>query len=180
MRLCFIGSGVEREDTLLPAIDITNVARIFRQRYDTLIFGGSKVGLMGAFASEFLATGGEIISVIPQWLADAELAYSEGQIIECRTLAERKEILFASTDALLCYPGGIGTYDELFDYLARHAVQEMAAAKNVYFYNYNLFYAPLLLQLETALEAGLIAPVVMEKLMVFDSPQTLAEMMKEP
>ena len=134
---------------------------------------------MGAFAFEFLAAGGELISVVPQWLADAELSCSEGQIIGCTTLAERKEILFASTDALLCYPGGVGTYDELFDYLARHAVRNMAAAKNVYLYNYNMFYSPLLLQMETALEAGLMAPAITEKLFVFDSPQALVDIIEE-
>jgi len=175
VRLCWIGSDVEREATFLSGIDITNVVRLCRERFDTLVFGGSSVGLMGAFASEFHAAGGQIVSIVPRWLANADLAFEHGTIVRCETLAQQKDALFASMDALLCYPGGLETYDALFDHLARQAIGSSRDALEVYLYNYDMFFAPLLLQLETAAESGFIRREALERVRVFDTPQMLAD-----
>lgn len=175
MRLCWIGSDVAREDTFLPGIDITNIVRLCRERFDTLVFGGSSAGLMGTFASEFHAAGGRIVSIVPRWLADTGLAFENGAIIRCETLAQQKDALFASMDALLCYPGGLEAYDALFDHLARGAIGSSRNAPDVYLYNYDLFFAPLLLQLETAAESGFIRREALDRVHVFDTPQMLAD-----
>ncbi len=177
MKFCFIGSGIERETTTLPNIEIGAMARVMREQFDTLVFGGSKVGLMGAFASAFMGYGGHVISILPQWLEDHGLAFSGGEIIRCEELAERKRLMFDAVDAVMCYPGGIGTWDELFDLLTRHAVDSAVSTTSncppIYLYNWDKFYAPLLLQVETAMEAGLIHPYAVSMLRPFESAEHL-------
>ncbi len=146
MRLCFIGSGIERENTRLQGLEIQAVVGALRSHYDQLVFGGSSVGLMEAFASAFLAAGGSVTSVIPGWLEGEGLAFQGGDSIRCDDLAERKHLMFDGIDGVICYPGGIGTYDELFDLLASRATEGPGTScPPIYLYNWEKFYAPLLL-----------------------------------
>ena len=78
---------------------------------------------MEAFASGFASLGGKVISIVPRWLEREGLVYQGAEPIYCNDLAERKHLMFEETDAVLCYPGGVGTWDELFDLLARRAVE---------------------------------------------------------
>jgi len=182
MKVCFIGSGIERETTQLNGIEIQAIAQIVRSHFDTLVFGGSSEGLMEAFASAFVACGGNVISVVPQWLEQIDQVFKGGEIVTCRDLAERKKLMFKEVDAVLCYPGGLGTWDELFDLLARRAVESAVASTPpyppVYLYNWEKYYAPLLLQLETALEVGLVHPSALAMFHPFESAEALAEILR--
>jgi uncharacterized protein (TIGR00730 family) len=83
-----------------------------------LVYGGGRVGLMGAVADGALAAGGEVIGVIPQELVDRELAHSG--ITELRvvvSLHERKAVMAELSDAFVALPGGFGTLDELMEQL---------------------------------------------------------------
>ncbi len=85
-----------------------------------LVYGGARVGLMGAVADAALAAGGEVIGVIPQGLVRRELAHaalSELQVVE--TLGERKARMVELADAFVALPGGFGTLDELFEVVTR-------------------------------------------------------------
>lgn len=181
MKLCFIGSGVEREATALAGIELTAIARVVRMRFDTLVFGGSSVGLMGAFATAFAECQGHVVSILPHWLEAHGLAFPLGDIIRCDDLAARKRLMFDEVDAVLCYPGGIGTWDELFDLLTRHAVDSATTQSStcppIYLYNWEKFYAPLLLQVETALESGLIHPSVISMIRPFESTDQLQQIL---
>jgi uncharacterized protein (TIGR00730 family) len=180
VKLCFIGSGIEREATDVRDIEITSIARVLRARYDTLVFGGSRVGLMGAFGTAFSNCGGRVVSVLPPWLEREGLGFPADETVRCSDLAERKRLMFEDADGVLCYPGGIGTWDELFDLLARSAVDQTAASKStcpsIYVYNWEKFYAPLLLQIETAVEIGLIHPRSVARVRPFESADSLAEL----
>jgi len=83
-----------------------------------LVYGGGRVGLMGAVADAALAAGGEVIGVIPQELVDRELAH--GGVTELRvvgSLHERKALMAELADAFVALPGGFGTLDELMEQL---------------------------------------------------------------
>ncbi|MBA3843097.1 MAG: TIGR00730 family Rossman fold protein [Actinobacteria bacterium] len=83
-----------------------------------LVYGGGRVGLMGAVADAALAAGGEVIGVIPQELVDRELAHgglSELHVVG--SLHERKALMAELADGFLALPGGFGTLDELFEQL---------------------------------------------------------------
>lgn len=81
-----------------------------------LVYGGSRRGLMGEAARAAMAAGGEVIGVMPHFLAAPEVAnhdITELRMVE--TLAQRKEVMCALSDAFVCLPGGVGTLDELLE-----------------------------------------------------------------
>jgi uncharacterized protein (TIGR00730 family) len=86
-------------------------------RHDTaLVFGGGKVGLMGACADATLAGGGKVIGVIPTFLRDKELAHpGASEMIVVPDMHTRKRIMFERADAFCILPGGVGTLDETFE-----------------------------------------------------------------
>lgn len=82
----------------------------------TLIYGGGKVGLMGTLADSALAAGGSVVGVMPSSLVHAEIAHDGiTQLIEVKSMAERKEFMISQADAFIALPGGSGTLDELFE-----------------------------------------------------------------
>ena len=84
-----------------------------------LIYGGAKVGLMGAVADASLAAGGHVVGVIPHVLVDLEVAHagiSELHVVD--TMHTRKALMGEKADAFLVLPGGFGTFEELFEVLA--------------------------------------------------------------
>ena len=79
-----------------------------------IVYGGGRVGLMGAVADAALAAGGEVVGVIPQELVERELAH--GGLTELHvvgSLHERKAMMAELSDAFVALPGGFGTLDEL-------------------------------------------------------------------
>jgi uncharacterized protein (TIGR00730 family) len=81
-----------------------------------VVYGGGKLGLMGALADGALRAGGEVIGVIPEAMVGAEvanLACSDLRVV--RTMHERKAAFTDLSDGFLTLPGGVGTMDELWE-----------------------------------------------------------------
>jgi uncharacterized protein (TIGR00730 family) len=92
------------------------VGRSLAERGIGVVYGGGRLGLMGAVADAALATGGEVIGVIPQALVDAEVAHrgcTELHVV--RTMHERKQAFTDLSDGFITLPGGTGTMDELWE-----------------------------------------------------------------
>lgn len=81
-----------------------------------VVYGGASVGLMGAVADAALAAGAEVIGVLPDVLAGAEIAHPKLTALEMvPTMHERKARIAALADAFIALPGGYGTLDELLE-----------------------------------------------------------------
>jgi len=81
-----------------------------------LVYGGGHAGLMGVVADATQAAGGRVIGVIPQSLVDRESANLRcDELHVVSTMHERKAMLAERSDAFLALPGGIGTFEELFE-----------------------------------------------------------------
>ena len=81
-----------------------------------LVYGGAAVGLMGAVADAALAGGGRVTGVIPQALVDREVAHpglTDLRIVG--SMHERKALMASLSDGFIALPGGIGTFEELFE-----------------------------------------------------------------
>ena len=82
----------------------------------TLIYGGGKVGLMGAVADAALAAGGRVVGVMPKDLVDQEIAHRGlSELREVASMHERKLAMAELSDGFLCLPGGPGTFEEIFE-----------------------------------------------------------------
>ena len=81
-----------------------------------LVYGGASIGVMGKVADEVLALGGEVIGVIPKALAHKEVAHHHlTQLHVTDTMHERKMLMAELSDGFIALPGGIGTFEELFE-----------------------------------------------------------------
>ena len=83
-----------------------------------LVFGGGRIGLMGALADATLAAGGRVVGVIPDFLQQFEVAHQGVQeLIVTDSMHTRKRRMFELADAFVSFPGGLGTFDETFEIL---------------------------------------------------------------
>jgi uncharacterized protein (TIGR00730 family) len=122
------------------------------------VYGGGRVGMMGAVADAALAAGGEVIGVIPRRLVDRELAHTgltELHVVE--TLHERKAGMSELADGFIALPGGLGTLEELAE-VASWA-QLGLHAKPIGLLGRAGYWDHLLSWLDHAVEEGFLAPV---------------------
>jgi len=83
-----------------------------------LIYGGGRIGLMGALADAALAAGGSVVGVIPDFLEQTEVAHAGvNELIVTDSMHTRKRRMFDLADAFVSFPGGLGTFDETFEIL---------------------------------------------------------------
>ena len=83
-----------------------------------LVFGGGRVGLMGAIADATLAGGGSVVGVIPDFLRQWEVAHAGvTELIVTDSMHTRKRHMFDLSDAFVSFAGGLGTFDETFEIL---------------------------------------------------------------
>ena len=81
-----------------------------------LVYGGGRGGLMGVVAEATRLAGGRVVGVIPQALVDKELANRQcDELHIVQTMHERKAMMAERSDAFIALPGGIGTFEELFE-----------------------------------------------------------------
>ena len=86
------------------------------QRGWQLVYGGGRAGLMGSVADAALEAGARVVGIIPRSLMDRELGHTglhELHVVE--TMHERKRLMAERSDAFVALPGGIGTFEELFE-----------------------------------------------------------------
>ena len=92
------------------------VGRTLAERGIGVVYGGGRLGLMGAVASAALQAGGEVIGVIPEALVSSEVANREcTELRVVKGMHERKLAFTQLADGFLTLPGGVGTMDELWE-----------------------------------------------------------------
>ncbi|HUN38851.1 MAG TPA: TIGR00730 family Rossman fold protein [Acetobacteraceae bacterium] len=80
-----------------------------------LVYGGGRVGLMGAVADAVLEAGGQIMGVIPEFLTRREVAHTAVDLTVTDSMHSRKQRMFAEADVFVSLPGGLGTLDETIE-----------------------------------------------------------------
>jgi uncharacterized protein (TIGR00730 family) len=93
-----------------------HVGRALAQRGIGVVYGGGRLGLMGAVADAALEAGGEVIGIIPEALVGAEVAHrgcTELHVVQ--TMHQRKQLFTDLSDGFVTLPGGVGTMDELWE-----------------------------------------------------------------
>jgi uncharacterized protein (TIGR00730 family) len=132
-----------------------------------LVYGGGRLGLMGIVADAVLAAGGEAHGVIPRALIDLEVAHTgltEIHVVD--TMHERKAKMTELADAFVALPGGIGTFDELFEAWTWNALGYHA--KPFCLLNVAGFWDGLLGFLDHTMASGFMSPARRAQLLVAD------------
>ncbi len=115
MRICvYAGASNQVHPEFLVAARA--LGESLAQAGHSLVYGGGSTGLMGAVADGALLHGGEVIGILPTFMADLE--WGHPGLTELRTvenMRERKHQLLTDSDAVIALPGGCGTMEELFE-----------------------------------------------------------------
>lgn len=148
-----------------------------------IVYGGGRVGLMGAVADAALAAGGEVVGAIPQELVDRELAHpglSELRVVG--SLHERKALMAELSDAFVALPGGFGTLDELMEQLTWS--QLGLHGKPVGLLDVEGYWRPLIALARHATEEGFVRESDLAAIAVAEEPAALLDrlerLMQEP
>ena len=148
------------------------VGRGLAERGIGVVYGGGRLGLMGAIADAALDAGGEVIGVIPQALVDAEVAHRGLNELHTVTgMHERKRMFTDLADGFVTLPGGTGTMDELWEALSW--AQLGYHAKPVGLLNLGGYYDPIVAFWERMGEVGFLRPQHRELLIVADGLDAL-------
>ncbi len=143
-----------------------------------LVYGGGRVGLMGAVADAALAAGGQVTGVIPEFLTKLEVAHPGADtMIVTDSMHSRKQRMFALSDAFVTLAGGLGTLDETFEILTWR--QLGLHDKPILLCDLAGSAAPLLRLIEVTVEAGFARPDIRKLFEVFsDVPAVLSRLLQ--
>ena len=121
---------------------------------NTLVYGGSKSGLMGELAESVLQAGGKVIGVEPQFFIDAGFVYDEiTELITTKDMSERKAKMIELGDVFIAFPGGTGTLEEITEVMSKVSLKHLDAP--CILYNLNGYYDSLKQLLEHMIEMDL-------------------------
>ena len=159
-----------------PAFDSAarDMGRAIGQRGWRLVYGGGGAGLMGSVADAALAAGAQVMGVIPQALMERELGHAGlTELHVVQTMHERKRLMAERSDAFVALPGGIGTFEELFEVWTWR--QLGYHDKPVGLLNVAGYYDALLRFLDQAVQRGFIPAAQRDLLQVSDAPEALLD-----
>jgi len=139
-----------------------------------LVYGGGRVGLMGALADAALRAGAEVHGVIPRSLMQREVGHhrlTRLQVVD--TMHERKRLMSEHCSAFIALPGGIGTLEELFEVWSwRHLGYHQ---RPIGLLNVAGYFQPLLSMMQQAQQAGFVTTEQLGMVTLRDSPDALLE-----
>lgn len=147
---------------------------LLAERNLTLVYGGGSVGLMGVVADAALAAGGRVVGVIPDALMKAEVGHANlTELHVVPNMHARKQMMADLADAFIAMPGGIGTYEELFETFTW--LQLGYHKKPIGLLNVDGYYDPLLDFMRHAISEDFLSATHASLLTVSDEPEHLVD-----
>lgn len=142
-----------------------------------LVYGGGSIGMMGTIAETVLAEGGRVTGVIPEALAHREIAHSGVQeMLVVDTMHTRKAKMAELSDGFIGMPGGLGTYEELFEVLTWS--QLGIHAKPIGLLNLEGYFTPMIKMIEHGIQEGFIHETYRDLLVSAETPEALLAAME--
>ena len=121
---------------------------------NTLVYGGSKTGLMGVLAQSVLEAGGKAIGVEPQFFMDEDFQYDGlTELIVTKDMAERKAKMIELGEAFIAFPGGVGTLEEVSEIMSKLSLRQIDAP--CIYYNLDGYYDDIKHFLQHMIDKGL-------------------------
>lgn len=171
----FCASSPGHESIFMESARMVGEALVMRGI--NLVYGGGRVGLMGAIADSVLANDGEVFGVIPKFLNSKEIGHRGiTQLLEVDTMHERKAKMNLLCDGVIALPGGFGTMEELFEMLTWG--QLGLHQKPMGLLNVDGFYDHLILFIEHMVKSGLLKKENQEMLLFANDIHELIDKME--
>lgn len=154
MRVC-IYAGASNKIEQKYILFVEKLGENLAEKGCSLVYGGGGSGLMGAAARGFRKGGAEVIGVIPTFMDKFEPVFEDcTEIIRTADMSERKNVMEEKADMFMIVPGGIGTFDELFQILTLKELERHD--KRIVIYNIDGYYTKLLECLEDFVKKGFV------------------------
>ncbi|HHL3493430.1 TPA: TIGR00730 family Rossman fold protein [Legionella pneumophila] len=151
-----------------------NLADVLSNSDITMVYGGSKSGLMGIIANRMLKNGSKVIGIIPKSLVDTEKAHDDlTELHIVNSMYERKVLMCKLSDGFILLPGGSGSLDEFFEMFT--LVQLGYHKKPCCILNASGYYDYLLQFLDHAVNQGFLPPNHRDMIIIDQSPDTLID-----
>ncbi len=170
-RICvFCGSSPGTRPEYLQTA--RQLGRLLADRQLGLVYGGGNVGMMGEIARLMMEKKGEVIGVIPKFLAEKEVAFKEvTELHVVDSMHERKALMAELADGFIALPGGLGTIEEIFEVLtwAQLGIHEKPCG----FLNVCGYYDPILMFLSHAIDEQFIKAEYQSLILIEEEPETL-------
>lgn len=142
-----------------------------------LVYGGAKVGLMGAVADGVLKNGGRATGVLPRFLSSDEIMHDMlTKLVLVDTMHQRKALMNKLCDGVIALPGGFGTLDEFFEMVT--LAQLGLHTKPVALLNIDGFFNPLITFMESMVTRGFLKEINRAMILVSDTVGDTLEKMK--
>lgn len=160
------------------AVAARQVGVLLAERGLRLVYGGGSTGLMGEVARGCVGAGGEVLGIITRHLAELEVAFTDcTELITVDSMRERKRLLVEHGDAFLVLPGGLGTYEELFETLVGRVLAEHQ--KPMAILNDHGYFDPLVGLIDHGIEQRFVRPAIWRLLAVETDPATALDALFE-
>ncbi len=149
----------------------------FGKRHHTLVYGGSKTGLMGVLASAAKESGAKIIGVELRKFHEDDCSYQGcDEFYVYDTLLERKEKMMDISNAFIAMPGGLGTLDEISEIMTLDKIDD--SHRTIILMNIDGFYDDLSHQLDKMVSFGFLKPEERNRIYFADSVEEVEKIMK--
>jgi uncharacterized protein (TIGR00730 family) len=176
-KICvYAGSNLGNRESF--SLQSKKLGTLFASKNIDLIYGGSRLGIMAEVANEVLKQGGNVIGIMPSGLFRGEVAHQGlTQFIETESMHERKALMNEMSDGFIALPGGIGTFDELFEIIcwAQIGIHQ----KPIGLLNVDNFFMPVLDLLKHAVKEGFMNENTLSLFVIADDAEELLQLMED-
>jgi uncharacterized protein (TIGR00730 family) len=177
LRVCvYCGSRDGTRDQYLVAAE--RIGSEIGRRGWHMVYGGGRVGLMGRVADAALASGAAVTGVIPDSLMRREVGHSGlTHLHVVNTMHERKQLMASGCDAFIALPGGIGTFEELFEVWSwRHLGYH---DQPIGLLDTEGYFQPLVSLMKHAIDSGFVTRDQLDMVRVSADPQALLDALEQ-
>lgn len=173
-RVCvFLGATIPKNLKFLEAT--LTLGKTFAEKNIQLIYGGSKLGLMGKLADAVLENGGSVVGVTATVLEDEITHDRLTHLYVTNNLQERKTMMASLSDGFIAMPGGLGTLEEIFE--VWNALKIGASKKPLGLLNIDGYFDFTLAQLERGVKEGLVNKSHLTLIKYYNEPSILLDLL---
>ncbi len=153
------------------------MGKILTEKGISVIFGGGKVGMMGALADEILSLQGDITGIIPHFLRHEEVEHDRVKnMLVSKGMSDRKITISKMVDGYIAMPGGFGTLDEVMEVLTLGQLH--IEQKPIGFLNTKGFFNPLIQQFDLMVKEGFLKQENRDMVLIDENPERLLKKME--
>ena len=169
MRICVYCASSQECDPHYHAVAF-ELGSLLAELVCTVVYGGGSAGSMGAVANGALSAGGEVVGILPKFMADLEWGHPGLTRLELvEDMRERKHRLLTGSDAVVALPGGCGTLEELFEAIT---LKRLGLYFNpIILLNTRGFYAPLQTFMRSVIDARFMNSEHLDMWSLVDEPE---------